>query len=82
VQNGPRIAAKSRTVVRARRAGLVRLKVAIGDTISLGQELAQIVNVFGDVVEHVSSPGAGLAGLIWTHKVVNTGDPIVRYWIT
>jgi hypothetical protein len=28
------------------------------------------------------APGSGLAGLIWTHKVVNTGDPVVRYWIT
>jgi len=82
VQDGPRVAARSRTVVRAQRSGLVRLKVAIGDTIRTGQVLAEIVNVFGDIVERVSSPGAGLAGLIWTHKVVNTGDPIVRYWIT
>jgi uncharacterized protein len=82
VNDGPRVAARSRTVVRAQRSGLVRLKVAIGDTIRTGQVLAEIVNVFGDVVERVSSPGAGLAGLIWTHKVVNTGDPIVRYWIT
>ena len=22
-----------------------------------------------------------LPGLVWAHKVVNTGDPIVRYWI-
>ena len=26
--------------------------------------------------------GRGIAGLVWAHKVVNTGDPIVRYWIT
>jgi len=38
--------------------------------------------VFGDVVERMCSPGSGIAGLIWTHKVVNTGDPVVRYWIT
>jgi uncharacterized protein len=80
--DGPRIAAKSRTVVRAQRSGLLRLKVAIGDTLAAGQEVAEIVNVFGDVVERVASTGAGLAGLIWTHKVVNTGDPIVRYWVT
>jgi uncharacterized protein len=81
-QDGPRVAAKSRTVVRAQRSGLLRLKVAIGDTIAAGQEVAEIVNVFGDVVERVTSSGAGVAGLIWTHKVVNTGDPIVRYWVT
>ncbi len=81
-QDGPRIAARSRTVIRAKRSGLVRLKVAIGDEIALGQEVAEIVGVFGDTVERVTSSGAGLVGLIWTHKVVNTGDPIVRYWIT
>jgi predicted deacylase len=80
--DGPRIAAKSRVVVRAKRSGLVRLKVQIGDAIAEGQEVAEIVNVFGDVVERVTASGSGIAGLIWTHKVVNTGDPIVRYWIT
>lgn len=79
---GPRVAARDRVVVRARRAGLLRLKVAIGDEIAAGQEVAEICNVFGDVVEHVCAPGAGIAGLVWAHKVVNTGDPIVRYWIT
>ncbi|HZS59776.1 MAG TPA: succinylglutamate desuccinylase/aspartoacylase family protein [Gemmatimonadaceae bacterium] len=81
-QDGPRIAARDRTVIRAKRSGLVRLKVAIGDEITLGQEIAEIVGVFGDTVERVTSSGAGIVGLIWTHKVVNTGDPIVRYWIT
>jgi hypothetical protein len=80
--NGSRVAARSRTVIRAKRSGLVRIKVAIGDEIKLGQEVAEIVGVFGDVVERVASSGHGLVGLIWTHKVVNTGDPIVRYWVT
>jgi uncharacterized protein len=80
--NGPRITAHDRVVIRATRSGLLRLKVAIGDEISAGQEIAESWNVFGDVVESVRAPGAGLVGLIWTHKVVNTGDPIARYWIT
>ncbi len=79
---GPRLAARDRVVVRARNAGLLRLKVRIGDPISQGQELAEICNVFGETVERVCSPGDGIAGLVWTHKVVNTGDPIVRYWLT
>src|SRR5579872_3673619 len=82
VQDGPRILARGRTVIRAKRSGLVRLKVAIGDEITQGQEVAEIVSVFGDTVERVVSSGTGPVGLIWTHKVVNTGDPIVRYWIT
>jgi predicted deacylase len=78
---GPRVSARDRTVVRARRAGLLRLKVAIGDDIGAGQEVAEICNVFGETVERVCAPGAGIAGLVWAHKVVNTGDPIVRYWV-
>lgn len=80
--NGPRIAARDRVVVRATRSGLLRLGVRIGDEIAAGQEVAEICNVFGEVVERVRAPGAGLAGLVWAHKVVNTGDPVVRYWIT
>ena len=78
----PRVAARDRIVVRAGRSGLLRTLVRIGDEIRAGQEVAEIRDVFGDVVERVSAPGAGIAGLIWSHKVVNTGDPIVRYWIT
>jgi uncharacterized protein len=78
----PRIAARDRIVVRATRSGLLRLRVRIGDEIIAGQELADIRNVFGEVVEVICAPSSGIAGLIWTHKVVNTGDPVVRYWIT
>lgn len=79
---GPRIAARGRIVVRATRSGLVRTLVQIGDEVRAGETVAEIRDVFGDVVERVSASSAGLVGLIWAHKVVNTGDPIVRYWIT
>ena len=78
---GPRLVARDRKVVRATRAGLLRLRVRIGDELTAGQEVAEVCNVFGEVVETVRSSGAGIAGLVWAHKVVNTGDPIVRYWI-
>ena len=78
---GPRVAARDRKVVRATRAGLLRLRVAIGDELVAGQEVAEVCNVFGEVVETVRSTGAGIAGLVWAHKVVNTGDPVVRYWV-
>lgn len=78
---GSRVMARDRKVVRATRAGLLRLRVRIGDEITAGQEVAEVCNVFGEVVERVRSTGAGIAGLVWAHKVVNTGDPIVRYWI-
>jgi len=78
---GAQVSARDRKVVRATRAGLLRLRVKIGDELVAGQEVAEICNVFGEVVETVRSSGAGIAGLVWAHKVVNTGDPIVRYWI-
>ena len=78
---GPRVSGLERKVVRATRAGLLRLRVRIGDELVAGQEVAEVCNVFGEVVETVRSSGAGIAGLVWAHKVVNTGDPIVRYWV-
>jgi len=29
----------------------------------------------------VQWPGDGIARIIWTHKAVNTGEPLVRCWI-
>src|SRR5215204_2443275 len=78
---GAQVSARDRKVVRAARAGLLRLRVKIGDELVAGQDVADVCNVFGEVVETVRSTGAGIAGLVWAHKVVNTGDPIVRYWI-
>jgi predicted deacylase len=77
---GPRLKATDRYFIRATKSGLVRLRVKIGDTVTAGQALAEICDVFGEVVEVVLSPRAGMPGLIWSHKVVNTGDPVVRCW--
>lgn len=79
---GTLMAATDRFVTRATRSGLLRLKVAIGDKVSAGQEVAEIVDVYGETVEAVRVARAGIAGLVWAHKVVNTGDPVVRCWIT
>ena len=79
---GKRVSARDRVVVRAKRAGLLRLSARIGDEIEAGEELGEIRDVFGNVIERVCAAGSGIVGLIWAHKVVNTGDPILRYWIT
>lgn len=79
---GTRTKGTRRFVTRATKSGLLRLKVRIGDRIAKGQEVAEICNVFGEVVEVVRAAGSGVAGLIWAYKVVNTGDPIVRCWVT
>ena len=78
---GPRVSGLERKVVRATRAGLLRLRIRSGDELVAGQEVAEVCNVFGEVVETVRSSGAGIAGLVCAHKVVNTGDPIVRFWV-
>jgi len=67
---------------RAKRSGLLRLKVAVGDMMAAGQEVADICDVFGRTVEVVRTARPGLAMLVWEHKAVNTGDPIVRCWTT
>ena len=79
---GPQISATGRVITRASRAGLLRLKVAVGDTISDGQAVAEISDVFGRIVEDIRVLKGGIAGLVWAHKAVNTGDPVVRCWYT
>lgn len=80
--SGDRLRALDQFVVRAKRGGLLRLKIEIGESVTEGQEVAEICNVFGETVERVHAPKGGIARLIWSAKVVNTGDPIVKCWIT
>jgi len=79
---GKQIIATERYVTRATRAGLLRLKVAIGESVNEGQDAAEICDIWGDTVERIKFSRPGVTGLIWSHKAVNTGDPVVRCWIT
>jgi uncharacterized protein len=79
---GPQASATGRAITRATRSGLLRLQVAVGSEIAAGQAAAEICNVFGEVVETVRVSRAGTAGLVWAHKVVSSGDPVVRCWYT
>jgi uncharacterized protein len=74
------ISATGRAVTRATRAGLLRLHVAVGDTIADGQIVGEVVDVFGQTVEEIKVVKGGIAGLIWAHKTVSTGDPVIRCW--
>ncbi|TMJ11593.1 MAG: hypothetical protein E6G98_04640 [Bacillati bacterium ANGP1] len=78
---GDRLRAVGQFTVTARRGGLVHLKIRVGDPLKSGQEIAEIHNIFGDIVDRVQSPADGIARIIWTHKAVNTGEPLVRCWI-
>ena len=76
-----RVMAAGQFVVDARHGGLLRLAIGIGDEIKKGQQIAEVCDVFGNVVEKIVSPADGIARLIWTHKAVNTGDPVVKCWV-
>jgi predicted deacylase len=78
---GERVEPTGQFVVSAQRGGLLRLKIGIGDEIREEQEIAEVCDLFGVVVERIHSPHDGIARLIWAHKSVNTGDPIVKCWI-
>ena len=78
---GERLYPVDQFVVHARRGGLLRLKIGIGDEIRQGQEIAEVADLFGEVVERIHAPGDGIARLIWGHKAVNTGDPVVKCWV-
>ena len=69
-------------VVQARRGGLLQLSVGIGETIEEGQELGEVWDVFGDPVETLRAPARGLIRIIWTHKVVSSGDLVLKCWTT
>lgn len=76
------IRATGRAVTRATRSGLLRLHAGIGDIIGDGEKVGEICDVFGNTVEEVRVARGGIAGLVWAHKAVNTGDPILRCWYT
>jgi len=78
---GEQVEPTGQFVVSAQRGGLLRLKIGIGDEIREEQEIAEVCDLFGEVVERIHSPHDGIARLIWAHKAVNTGDPIVKCWI-
>jgi uncharacterized protein len=82
VVGGPQIRATDRAITRAKRAGLLRLNVKIGDAVAAGQAVGEICDVFGQTVETVRVARAGIAGLVWSHKAVSSGDPVVRCWYT
>jgi predicted deacylase len=69
-------------IVHARRGGLVRLSTDVGQTVAEGQTLGEIWDVFGDVVETLRAPAQGLVRLVWTRKVVSSGDPVLKCWVT
>lgn len=66
------------TWVRARRSGVLRLNVALGDRVRRGQTLGIISDPFDEHQRTVSAPKAGLVIGRTNNPLVHTGDAIVH----
>ncbi len=75
---GRRLVISSMTVVRARRGGLLALKVALNQEVKAGTLLATITDMFGEVVEEIAAPHAGPVVRIATFPVVSAGERVVQ----
>ena len=63
-----------RRVIRSEKAGFLRTKAKCGEVVKEGQDLAEIVNAYGDTVESVKSPLGGVIIMAYPSPAVNSGD--------
>ena len=63
-----------RVVVRSEKAGFLHRKTKCGEAVSEGQVLAEVVNVYGEIVNTVISPISGLILMAFPWPAVNSGD--------
>jgi uncharacterized protein len=76
---GPQRAFRNITLVHAEHGGGLRMAVDLGDDVTAGQEIAQIVDVFGQTVEHIRAATSGFILRIMRLGSVATGAEVV--WI-
>jgi len=67
------------TLVHANRGGGLRVHRAIGDEVTAGQLIAEIVNVFGETVERLESPKDGFVLRAMKLGSISTGAEVA--WI-
>ena len=78
-QPGPQRAFHTVTLVHADRGGGLRLTVDLGDEVTAGQQLGDIVDVFGDTTTEISAPVAGFILRIMRFGSIATGAEVA--WI-
>jgi hypothetical protein len=61
----------------AERGGLWRQKVRAGQRVKKGEELGEVVNLFGDTLQTVVAPYDGVANNSRTSMVVSSGDTLL-----
>ncbi|MBI1247384.1 deacylase [bacterium] len=64
--------------VRAKRSGIVRLEVELGDSVTTGQEIGLITDVFGDDPQKLKAPYSGIIIGQSNNPVAHQGDGIVH----
>jgi len=67
--------------VRARRGGLLRCGVALGDRVDEGQLLGTITSALGEVVEEIRAPVGGILVRTTTLPTVMTGERVTQVGI-
>ncbi|QDU93238.1 succinylglutamate desuccinylase/aspartoacylase family protein [Lignipirellula cremea] len=72
------LVARTTTWVRARRGGIFRLEVELGDRVKKKQQLGFIGNALAGEVSAVSAPVAGVVIGLSNNPLVNQGDSLVH----
>lgn len=72
------ILTKDLRMIRANRGGFLQVKVSLGESVSKGQILAEITDVFYNVVERILSLVDGYVLNIATTATVNSGDQVIE----
>ena len=70
--------AHERTWVRARRSGVLRLRVKLGQRVTKNQSLGTIHDTFGEHKNDIRAPEAGLVIGLTNHPLVSLGDAMVH----
>ncbi|MBV9522469.1 MAG: succinylglutamate desuccinylase/aspartoacylase family protein [Alphaproteobacteria bacterium] len=65
-------------VVRAKRGGIVHLRVALKDEVREGDIVATITNIFGERTEEIRAPVAGPIVRIATFPIVSAGERVIQ----
>jgi predicted deacylase len=63
--------------VKAKRGGIWRSKVELGQEVEAGQELGYMTDLFGNVLETYKTPEKGVIKFLRVWYSVNTGEPLI-----
>ena len=79
VTEGPPRRFSSITLIHANRGGGLHLSVDLGDDVTSGQEIGEVVDVFGQRVERLEAPRDGFVLRVMRYGSVSTGAEVA--WV-